>query len=128
YDEQFERLWQVVTQLLEENRQMQAALRENQAALQQAIERMNRTEQKYDEQFAQIREAQRLLLETSREMELALRQVLNRLDVSEELKETRTRQQVVEERTGHLEEEVRQLRELVHLLLRHSGISPTQSP
>jgi len=61
-------------------------------------------------------------------MQLALRQVLHRLDVSEELKEAKTRQQVVEERTGHLEEEVRHLRELVNLLLRHSGISPTPSP
>lgn len=128
YDEQFERIWQVLSQILEENRQMQEALRETQAALQQTIERMNRTEQRYDEQFAQIRGTQKLLLESSRETQVALRQVLERLDISDELREIRSKQQMVEERTEHLEEEVRQLRELVHVLLRHSGISPTSSP
>lgn len=127
-DEQFERLWQVISQLLEENRQVQVALRETQVALQQTIERMNRTEQRYDEQFAQIRETQRLLLESSRETQVALRQMLERLDISDELKETRAKQQMVEEWAEHLEEEVRQLRELVHLLLCHSGISPSSSP
>lgn len=120
-DEQFERLWQVISQLLEENRQVQVALRETQVALQQTIERMNRTEQRYDEQFAQIRETQRLLLESSRETQVALRQMLERLDISDELKETRAKQQMVEERAEHL------VRELVHVLLCHSGISPTSS-
>ncbi len=107
---------------------MQVALRETQAALQQTIERMDRTEQRYDERFAEIQETQRLLVETSRETQLTLQQILSRLDVSDELKETKTKQQVVEERTGHLEEEVKQLRELIHLLLRHSGISLPPSP
>ncbi len=107
YNEQFERIWQVLSQILEENRQMQIAL---------------------DEQFAQIRETQRLLLESSRETQVALRQMLERLDISEELKEKRAKQQMVEERAEHLEEEVRQLRELGHVLLCHSGISPTSSP
>lgn len=56
---------------------------------------------------------------------MTLRQVLEHLSISDELKETKARRQMVKEQAKHLEEERYQLRDLTLVLPSNSEISPT---
>ncbi len=83
---------------------------------------------KVDEQFVRVWQVLNRLLEAQQQTQTALQRILDRMDVTEALRDAQTRQQVLEERTEHLHEQVQHLRGLMELLLRQRGIQPPSMP
>ena len=92
------------------------------AAVQQQIVAF---QQQTAEEFSKVWQAITELLEAQRHTQMGLQRVLDRLDVTEMIKETQTRQKVVEAQTEQLREEVAHLRRLLEMAMQQRGIQPT---
>lgn len=92
------------------------------AAMQQQIVAF---QQQTAEEFSKVWQAIKELLEAQRHTQTGLQRVLDRLDVTEMIKETQTRQKVVEAQTEQLREEVAHLRRLLEMAMQQRGIQPT---
>ncbi len=92
------------------------------AAVQQQIVAF---QQQTAEEFSKVWQAIKELLEAQRHTQMGLQRVLDRLDVTEMIKETQTRQKVVEAQTEQLREEVAHLRRLLEMAMQQRGIQPT---
>jgi regulator of replication initiation timing len=82
-------------------------------------------QQQTAEEFSKVWQAITELLEGQRHTQMALQRVLDRLDVVEMIRETQTRQKVVEAQTEQLREEVAHLRRLLEMSMQQRGIQPT---
>ncbi len=92
------------------------------AAVQQQIVAF---QQQTAEEFSKVWQAITELLEAQRHTQMGLQRVLDRLDVTEMIKETQARQKVVEAQTEQLREEVAHLRRLLEMAMQQRGIQPT---
>jgi len=92
------------------------------AAVQQQIVAF---QQQTAEEFSKVWQAIKELLEAQRHTQMGLQRVLDRLDVTEMIKETQARQKVVEAQTEQLREEVAHLRRLLEMAMQQRGIQPT---
>ncbi len=101
---------------------LQKEMDERFAAMQQQILAF---QQQTAEEFSKVWQAITELLEGQRHTQMALQRVLDRLDVAEMIKETQTRQKVVEAQTEQLREEVAHLRRLLEMSMQQRGIQPT---
>ncbi|MCX7968329.1 MAG: hypothetical protein N3B10_07555 [Armatimonadetes bacterium] len=82
-------------------------------------------QQQTAEEFAKVWQTITELLEAQRHTQLVLQRILDRLDVVEMIKETQTRQKVVEAQTEQLREEVAHLRRLLEMAMQQRGLQPT---
>ncbi|MCS7185867.1 MAG: hypothetical protein RMK89_02815 [Armatimonadota bacterium] len=106
-------------------RQMEKMQQQNDerfAAVQQQIVAF---QQQTAEEFAKVWQTITELLEAQRHTQLVLQRILDRLDVVEMIKETQTRQKVVEAQTEQLREEVAHLRRLLEMAMQQRGLQPT---
>ncbi|MFN4178809.1 MAG: hypothetical protein ACK4I8_00710 [Armatimonadota bacterium] len=101
---------------------LQKQMDERFAAMQQQILAF---QQQTAEEFSKVWQSITELLEGQRHTQMALQRVLDRLDVVEMIKETQTRQKVVEAQTEQLREEVAHLRRLLEMSMQQRGIQPT---
>lgn len=101
---------------------MQKQMDERFAAVQKQIVAF---QQQTSEEFSKVWQAITELLEAQRHTQMGLQRVLDRLDVTEMIKETQTRQKVVEAQTEQLREEVAHLRRLLEMAMQQRGIQPT---
>jgi len=101
---------------------LQRQMDERFAAVQQQIVAF---QQQTAEEFTKVWQVVTELLERQKDTQAALREVLNRLDVMEMVRETQTRQRVVEAQTEQLREEVAHLRRLLEMSMQQKGIQPT---
>ncbi len=92
------------------------------AAVQQQIVAF---QQQTAEEFSKVWQAITELLEAQRHTQMGLQRVLDRLDVTEMIKEMQARQKVVEAQTEQLREEVAHLRRLLEMAMQQRGIQPT---
>ncbi|MCS7264547.1 MAG: hypothetical protein NZ805_06920 [Armatimonadetes bacterium] len=100
---------------------MQKQMDERFTAMQQQI---LDSHQQTAEEFKRVWQAITELLEGQRHTQLVLQRILDRLDVTEMVKETQTRQRVVEAQTEQLREEVAHLRRLLEMAMGQKGIQP----
>ncbi len=77
------------------------------------------------EEFAKVWKAITGLLEAQQHNQVILQRILDRLDVTEMVRETQTRQKVIEAQTEQLREEVAHLRRLLEMAMQQRGIQPT---
>jgi predicted component of type VI protein secretion system len=92
----------------------------------QGLQRQMETMQKQNvEEFAKVWKAITELLEAQQHNQVILQRILDRLDVTEMVRETQTRQKVVEAQTEQLREEVAHLRRLLEMAMQQRGIQPT---
>ncbi|MCS7191654.1 MAG: hypothetical protein NZ937_01550 [Armatimonadetes bacterium] len=117
-----ERFAAVQQQMDERFAAMQQQMDERFAAMQQQI---LDSHQQTAEEFKKVWQAITELLEGQRHTQLILQRILDRLDVTEMVKETQTRQKVVEAQTEQLREEVAHLRRLLEMAMGQRGIQPT---
>ncbi len=117
-----ERFADVQRQMDERFTALQQQMDERFAALQQQIVAF---QQQTAEEFSKVWQAITELLEAQRHTQMGLQRVLDRLDVTEMIKETQTRQKVVEAQTEQLREEVAHLRRLLEMAMQQRGIQPT---
>lgn len=101
---------------------VQKQMDERFAAVQQQILAF---QQQTAEEFSKVWQSITELLEGQRHTQMVLQRVLDRLDVVEMIKETQTRQKVVEAQTEQLREEVAHLRRLLEMSMQQRGIQPT---
>ncbi len=101
---------------------LQKQMDERFAAMQQQILAF---QQQTAEEFSKVWQSITELLEGQRHTQMVLQRVLDRLDVVEMIKETQTRQKVVEAQTEQLREEVAHLRRLLEMSMQQRGIQPT---
>lgn len=117
-----ERFAAVQRQMDERFAAVQRQMDERFAAVQQQIVAF---QQQTNEEFAKVCQAITELLEAQRHTQLVLQRILDRLDVVEMIKETQTRQKVVEAQTEQLREEVAHLRRLLEMAMQQRGLQPT---
>ncbi len=92
----------------------------------QGLQRQMETMQKQNvEEFAKVWKAITELLEAQQHNQVILQRILDRLDVTEMVRETQTRQKVIEAQTEQLREEVAHLRRLLEMAMQQRGIPPT---
>jgi predicted component of type VI protein secretion system len=92
----------------------------------QGLQRQMETMQKQNvEEFAKVWKAITELLEAQQHNQVILQRILDRLDVTEMVRETQTRQKVIEAQTEQLREEVAHLRRLLEMAMQQRGIQPT---
>jgi predicted component of type VI protein secretion system len=92
----------------------------------QSLQRQMETMQKQNaEEFAKVWKAITELLEAQQHNQVILQRILDRLDVTEMVRETQTRQKVIEAQTEQLREEVAHLRRLLEMAMQQRGIQPT---
>ncbi len=101
---------------------VQRQMDERFAALQQQILAF---QQQTAEEFSKVWQSIAELLEAQRHTQVVLQRILDRLDVMEIVKETQTRQKVIEAQTEQLREEVAHLRRLLEMTMQQRGIQPT---
>ncbi len=92
----------------------------------QGLQRQMETMQKQNaEEFGKVWKAITELLEVQQHNQVILQRILDRLDVTEMVRETQTRQKVIEAQTEQLREEVAHLRRLLEMAMQQRGIQPT---
>jgi uncharacterized protein YPO0396 len=92
----------------------------------QGLQRQMETMQKQNvEEFAKVWKAITELLEAQQHNQVILQRILDRSDVTEMVRETQTRQKVIEAQTEQLWEEVVHLRRLLEMAMQQRGIQPT---
>jgi translation initiation factor 2B subunit (eIF-2B alpha/beta/delta family) len=92
----------------------------------QGLQRQMETMQKQNvEEFTKVWKAITELLEAQQHNQVILQRILDRLDVTEMVRETQTRQKVIEAQTEQLREEVAHLRRLLEMAMQQRGIQPT---
>jgi len=105
---------------------MQRQMDERFAAMQQQMdERFAAMQQQNAEEFSKVWKAITELLEAQQQNQVILQRILDRLDVTEMVRETQTRQKVIEAQTEQLREEVAHLRRLLEMAMQQKGIQPT---
>jgi RNase H-fold protein (predicted Holliday junction resolvase) len=91
----------------------------------QMDERFVAMQQQNAEEFGKVWKAITELLEAQQHNQVILQRILDRLDVTEMVRETQTRQKVIEAQTEQLREEVAHLRRLLEMAMQQRGIQPT---
>jgi RNase H-fold protein (predicted Holliday junction resolvase) len=91
----------------------------------QMDERFTAMQQQNAEEFGKVWKAITELLEAQQHNQVILQRILDRLDVTEMVRETQTRQKVIEAQTEQLREEVAHLRRLLEMAMQQRGIQPT---
>jgi len=91
----------------------------------QMDERFAAMQQQNAEEFGKVWKAITELLEAQQHNQVILQRILDRLDVTEMVRETQTRQKVIEAQTEQLREEVAHLRRLLEMAMQQRGIQPT---
>jgi len=105
---------------------MQQQMDERFVAMQRQMdERFAAMQQQNAEEFAKVWKAITELLEAQQHNQVILQRILDRLDVTEMVRETQTRQKVIEAQTEQLREEVAHLRRLLEMAMQQKGIQPT---
>jgi RNase H-fold protein (predicted Holliday junction resolvase) len=105
---------------------MQRQMDERLTAMQRQMdERFAAMQQQNAEEFAKIWKAITELLEAQQHNQVILQRILDRLDVTEMVRETQTRQKVIEAQTEQLRKEVAHLRRLLEMAMQQRGIQPT---
>jgi predicted component of type VI protein secretion system len=105
---------------------MQKQIDERFTAMQRQMdERFAAMQQQNAEEFAKVWKAITELLEAQQHNQVILQRILDRLDVTEMVRETQTRQKVIEAQTEQLREEVAHLRRLLEMAMQQRGIQPT---
>lgn len=79
---------------------------------------------KVDEEFTKVWQAINELVEAQRHTQMILQRILDRLDVTEAVRETQSRQKVMEAQVEDLRDQVQYLRSLMEMLLRQRGVEP----
>jgi hypothetical protein len=105
---------------------MQRQMDERFTAMQRQMdERFVAMQQQNAEEFGKVWKAITELLEAQQHNQVILQRILDRLDVTEMVRETQTRQKVIEAQTEQLREEVAHLRRLLEMAMQQRGIQPT---
>ncbi|MFA0735010.1 MAG: hypothetical protein OGMRLDGQ_001510 [Candidatus Fervidibacter sp.] len=105
---------------------MQRQMDERFTAMQRQMdERFAAMQQQNAEEFGKVWKAITELLEAQQHNQVILQRILDRLDVTEMVRETQTRQKVIEAQTEQLREEVAHLRRLLEMAMQQRGIQPT---
>lgn len=94
-------------------------------------ERFNKIDERFnkvDEEFAKVWQAINELVEAQRHTQMILQRILDRLDVTEAVRETQSRQKVMEAQVEDLRDQVQYLRSLMEMLLRQRGVEPPPPP
>ncbi len=91
-------------------------------------ERFERLEASLDERFKEVWQAIHQLTEAQQHTQVMLQRILDRLDFTDALRETRSRQDVMETQIAHLQEQMQHLRSLMEMVLRQRGIEPPPPP
>ncbi len=91
-------------------------------------ERFERLETEMDERFKEVWQAIHQLTEAQQHTQMMLQRILDRLDITDALRETRSRQDVMETQIAHLQEQMQHLRALMEMVLRQRGIEPPSPP
>jgi hypothetical protein len=105
---------------------MQQQMNERFIAMQRQMdERFAAMQQQNAEEFSKVWKAITELLEAQQHNQVILQRILDRLDVTEMVRETQTRQKVIEAQTEQLREEVAHLRRLLEMAMQQKGIQPT---
>jgi RNase H-fold protein (predicted Holliday junction resolvase) len=105
---------------------MQRQMDERFTAMQRQMdERFAAVQQQNAEEFGKVWKAITELLEAQQHNQVILQRILDRLDVTEMVRETQTRQKVIEAQTEQLREEVAHLRRLLEMAMQQRGIQPT---
>ena len=117
---------QIVQDLLvPELKAIQVTLQHHSELIQGLQRQMEAMQRQNAEEFAKVWEAITDLLETLQHNQIILQRILDRLDVTEMVWETQTRQKVIEAQTEQLREEVSHLRRLLEMAMQQRGIQPT---
>lgn len=90
-------------------------------------ERFNKIDERFnkvDEEFTKVWQAINELVEAQRHTQMILQRILDRLDVTEAVRETQSRQKVMEAQVEDLRDQVQYLRSLMEMLLRQRGVEP----
>jgi len=117
---------QIVQDLLvPELKAIQVTLQHHSELIQGLQRQMEAMQRQNAEEFAKVWEAITDLLETLQHNQIILQRILDRLDVTEMVRETQTRQKVIEAQTEQLREEVSHLRRLLEMAMQQRGIQPT---
>jgi len=101
---------------------MQKQMDERFTAMQRQMEAMQKQNA---EEFAKVWKTITEMLETQQHNQIILQRILDRLDVTEMVRETQTRQKVIEAQTEQLREEVSHLRRLLEMAMQQRGVQPT---
>ncbi len=84
--------------------------------------------QEMNERFTKVWEAINKLVEGQQHPQMALQRILDLMDVTEMVRETQSRQKVVETQVKELREQVKHLRSMMEIMLRQRGIEPLPPP
>ncbi len=124
-----EALRQVVQDLLvPELKAIQVTLQHHGELIQALQRQMDERFAKVDERFKEVWQAIHQLTEAQQHTQVVLQRILDRLDFTDALRETRSRQDVMETQIAHLQEQMQHLRALMEMVLRQRGIEPPSPP
>ena len=101
---------------------IQGLQRQMEAMQRQMDERFTAMQQQNAEEFAKVWKAITELFEAQQHNQIVLQRISDRLDVTEMVRETQTRQKVIEAQTEQLREEVAHLRRLLEMAMQQRGI------
>jgi len=117
---------QIVQDLLvPELKAIQVTLQHHGELIQGLQRQMEAMQRQNAEEFAKVWKAITELLEAQQHNQIILQRILDRLDVTEMVRETQTRQKVIEAQTEQLREEVSHLRRLLEMAMQQRGVQPT---
>ncbi len=98
------------------------------AKVDERFDKVDERFEKVDERFTQVWQAILQLTEAQQHTQAMLQRVLDRLDILDALRETQTRQKVVEAQVEDLRGQVQHLRALLEMVLRQQGLQPPPTP
>ncbi len=117
---------QIVQDLLvPELKAIQVTLQHHSELIQGLQRQMEAMQRQNAEEFSKVWKAITELLEAQQHNQIILQRILDRLDVTEMVRETQTLQKVIEAQTEQLREEVSHLRRLLEMAMQQRGIQPT---
>lgn len=107
---------------------LEATMEQRFAKVDERFAKVDERFEKVDERFTQVWQAILQLTEAQQHTQAMLQRVLDRLDILDALRETQTRQKVVEAQVEDLRGQVQHLRALLEMVLRQQGLQPPPTP